>query len=217
LAARGAGLVLVARSRRTLEELAAAARVRDEVAARGLRVDVLVNNAGFGTNGPFHELSADRAHDEVTVNVAAVVDLAHVFLPAMVERRDGAVINVASTAAFQPTPCMAVYGASKAFVLSLSHALRAELRGSGVRMVALSTGATETAFFANAGDSAPVGAASSPSSVVRTALRTVDRDGSQAIPRIANAVLAQATRLAPRPLAARLVRDLTSAAPLRRG
>ncbi len=169
LAARGSDVILVARSQERLralaDELARDFGVRAEVIAadltradaardlyaeaevRGLTVDLLINNAGFGTHGPFETLAPARDHAEVMLNVAAVVDLTHLFLPAMLKRGDGAVINVASTASFQPVPYMAVYGATKAFVLSFSEALWAECRGRGVRVLALCPGTTATEFF----------------------------------------------------------------------
>jgi short-subunit dehydrogenase len=106
----------------------------------GREIDVLVNNAGFGTYGPFAELDAAREHELLAVNVDALVRLTHAVLPGMVARRRGGVLNIASTIAFQPGPYQATYGASKAFVLSLSHALWAETRGSGVTVTALCPG-----------------------------------------------------------------------------
>jgi len=145
LAARGMNVILVARSETILNTLAqkldeqyhvrttvipadlshldASATIKERVQELGLQVDLLVNNAGFGTYGHFETLDAQRDREEVLVNVAAVVDLSHAFLPAMFERGEGAIINVASTASFQPAPYMAIYGASKAFVLSFSAAL----------------------------------------------------------------------------------------------
>ena len=227
LAARGSGLVLVARSRAPLEALAsdladrhgvradvvvadlaeegAAGRIAGEVAARGLHVDVLVNNAGFGTHGLFHTLSASREREEIAVNVQALVDLTHAFLPGMLERRSGAVVNVASVAGFQPDPYMAVYGATKAFVLSFSHALRAEARPAGVRVVALCPGATETAFFDGAGSPhARVGRPARPEGVVAAALRAVERNRAQVIPGLANALLALGPRFTTRAFSARV-------------
>lgn len=183
----GATVILVARGKDKLTELArelprshviaadllqpgAARRLFDEVTARGLDVDVLVNNAGFGAYGGFSELPVETQRDEVTLNVTSLVELTHAFLP-MLERRGGGVIQVASTAAFQPVPYMAVYGATKAFVLSFSEALWAELGPRGVRVLALCPGATDTPFFARAGEAAAVGKRVPPEDVVRTGLR----------------------------------------------
>lgn len=113
----------------------------------GVAVDLLVNNAGFGTYGGFDTLALEREHEEIMLNVTALVGLTHAFVPAMTERKAGGVINVASIAAFQPLPYHAVYGASKAFVLSFSLALWAEYRTRGVRVVALCPGPTATNFF----------------------------------------------------------------------
>ena len=111
-----------------------------EIRGMERNVDILVNNAGVGTYGQFHTLSADEDHKEVMLNVVALVRLTHLFLPAMVERGQGTVVNIASAAAFQPAPYMAVYGASKAFVLSFSEALWAEYRQQGVHVLAVCPG-----------------------------------------------------------------------------
>src|SRR6266516_7963303 len=150
LAARGMNLVLVARSADKLRVIAQALseqhgiradvvtadlcregamqEVYQRTQALGVPVDLLVNNAGFGTYGCFDTLAPEREHEEIMLNVTALVDLTHAFLPAMVERKEGGVINVASIAAFKPLPYQAVYGASKAFVLSFSLALWGENR-----------------------------------------------------------------------------------------
>ena len=174
LAQSGTHVVLVARSEPKLRALAAAlaaehgiraavvvvdliqpgsgATVQRETAAQGIEVDVLVNNAGFGTYGPFETIPAAREQDKIAVNIAALVDLTHAFLPSMLQRGDGAILNVASTSAFQPGPYMAVYAATKAFVLSFTEALWAEYRNRGVHVAALCPGAVETPFFAALGD-----------------------------------------------------------------
>ena len=112
----------------------------------GRAIDVLVNNAGFGTYGPLSEADAGREHDMVAVNVDALVRLTRAVLPGMLERGTGGILNVASTIAFQPAPYQATYGASKAFVLSFSQALWAETRGSGVTVTTLCPGSTRTGF-----------------------------------------------------------------------
>jgi short-subunit dehydrogenase len=148
LAQEGANVVLVARSEAKLRALAdtlsedhginavvvvadlikpsTGEAVRRHVDAQGIAIDVLVNNAGFGTYGPFEDIEPGREQDEVAVNVVALVGLTHAFLPPMLQRGHGAILNVASTSAFQPGPYMAVYAATKAFVLSFSEALWAE-------------------------------------------------------------------------------------------
>ncbi len=173
LAQRGHGVTLVARRQARLTELAAelhrAHGVRSEVialdltdpAARGglpgilaerdLSVDVLVNNAGLSTTGPVYRSDRHREMAMIRTDVEAVIDLCSIFLPGMVERRRGAVLNVASTAAFQPLPGQAGYGASKAFVLSYSRAVRAELRGTGVSLTVLCPGPVKTEFAEAAG------------------------------------------------------------------
>ncbi|MGZ6754897.1 MAG: SDR family NAD(P)-dependent oxidoreductase, partial [Nocardioides sp.] len=171
LARRGHGVTLVARRedrlRALAEELGDATRVEvigcdladagaragllDEVAARGLEVDVLVNNAGLGALGPVAALDVDDELRMVRVNVEAVLDLTTRAVQQMAPRGRGAVLNVASTAAFQPFPGQASYAASKAFVLSYTEALRVELAGSGVSVTALCPGPVRTEFLAASG------------------------------------------------------------------
>ena len=164
LARRGHRVTLVARREERLRELAAELGGRAEVhaadvtdpnaraglaealAAQGTRVDVLVNNAGFSTSGPFVESERARELDMIRTNIEAVVDFCALFAPAMVERGSGAILNVASTAAFQPLPMQAGYAATKAFVLSFTESLHAELSGSGVAVTALCPGPVKTEF-----------------------------------------------------------------------
>ena len=122
-----------------------------ELARLAVNVEVLVNNAGFGTGGLFHELDAEREVEMVRLNVEAVTALCTHFVPEMVRRGRGAVLNVASTAAFQPMPRQATYAATKAFVLSLTDALHAELAGTGVTATALCPGPVKTEFADSAG------------------------------------------------------------------
>ena len=169
LSRRGRHVILVARRADRLAELAAElgshssvlpadlsvradrAALPDRVAALGLLVDVLINNAGLTTIGPQQSADPSAALNEIEVDVAAVVDLCARFLPAMVARGGGAVLNVASVGAFGPLPGQAVYGAAKAFVLSYTHALRGELRGTGVTASALCPGPVHTGFGESAG------------------------------------------------------------------
>jgi uncharacterized protein len=224
LGRRGMHLVLVARSSDRLHALAkelvdyhrcqvqvivadltlegTAGRIQSQVEERGLQVDVLINCAGFGTHGQFEMLDPLRDRQQVMVDVAAVVDLAHAFVPGMVARAAGAIINVASTAAFQPLPYMPVYGASKAFVLSFSEALAEEVRGRGVRVVALCPGATETAFFDVAGQDTSVGRRRTPQQVVSTGLRALETGKSVVVDGKFNALVSQAPRFLPRRLVA---------------
>lgn len=129
-----------------LAESSAAARLSDWAAAQGLAVDILVNNAGFGALGPFADLPIERQLGIVDVNVRALTELTHRFLPAMRARRRGRILNVASVAAFLPGPYMAVYYATKAYVLSFSDALAEELAGSGITVTCLCPGFTATEF-----------------------------------------------------------------------
>jgi short-subunit dehydrogenase len=156
LAARGHDLILVARRKDRLEELAEqlpttahviecdlgseAAELPDQVAKLGVDVDLLVNNAGFGLRGHFTDLDADREAEMVRVNCEAVVTLTHAFVPAMVQRRHGGVITVASTAGLQPLPYETTYAATKAFAISFMEALSMELRGTGVKCLVVNPG-----------------------------------------------------------------------------
>jgi short-subunit dehydrogenase len=173
LATRGHGVTLVARRTERLEQLAAKLRerhgvrvetvgcdlgdadarqrMRAEIEERGLTVEVLVNNAGFGSAGRFDRLDLERELEMVRLNAEAVVDLCGRFVPAMVERGRGAVLNVASTAAFQPLPRQATYSASKAFVLTFTDALHEDLAGTGVTATTLCPGPARTEFMTTAG------------------------------------------------------------------
>jgi len=177
LADRGAKVILVARRADRLRELSdrinakhgiyastvipmdlssrdAASTLAKVIKGRGTQVDILVNNAGFGSTINFIDEDPTSITNELTVNVTTLVELTRHFLPGMIERKDGAVINIASTAAFQSLPYMAVYGATKAFVLSFTEALWGETRKQGVRVLAVCPGPTQTEFF-DAGGSSP--------------------------------------------------------------
>jgi uncharacterized protein len=173
LVARGHGVTIVARRTERLEKLAAELRdrkgvrvetvacdlgdadarqrMRAEVEERGLTVEVLVNNAGFGSAGRFDRLDLERELEMVRLNAEAVVDLCGRYVPAMVQRGRGAVLNVASTAAFQPLPRQATYSASKAFVLTFTDALHEDLAGTGVAATTLCPGPVKTEFLSTAG------------------------------------------------------------------
>jgi short-subunit dehydrogenase len=219
LAARGAQLILVARSEDKLQTLAAqivaahgvrvdvlpidlarpaaGEEVARRVAALGRQVDVLVNNAGFATHGDLVNADPARLQEQVQLNCATVVDLTTRFLPAMTARRSGVIINVASTAAFQPLAHMAVYGATKAFVLSFTEALWGETRTTGVRVIALCPGATDTPFFDIAGEDASVGKRRTPEQVVATALRGLAQGRPSIVDGSSNAMLASFQRFLP--------------------
>jgi uncharacterized protein len=227
LAGRGLGVTLVARSEAKLEaragQLASRYGVRTEVIvadltdedsrgaivsgleARSLAVNVLVNNAGFSTMGPVYRSDPTKELAMVRTDVEAVVHLCSLFLPGMVERRSGAVLNVSSTAAFQPLPGQAAYGASKAFVLSYSHALRGELRSTGVTVTALCPGPVETGFSEAAGISDAEATAALPKmmwipavEVAKAAVSGMDTNKAVVIPGAANRISAAAAWLSPR-------------------
>jgi len=222
LARRGADLVLVARSEGVLHQTAEQLRgahggrvevisqdlaqegAADAVAARltelGVTVDMLVNNAGFATQGPWETIRPERDHAQV-INVVAVVDLTHALVPGMLERGAGSVVNVASLGGFQPAPRLAVYAASKAFVLSLGQALAAELGGGGVRVLTVCPGPIDTPFFDVLGSrDAAIGQQLTPEQVVDRALRALERGRTLVVPGWRNALTAHASRLLPRRL-----------------
>jgi len=229
LAARGADLVLVARSVAKLEALAEELeaqhgsralalpadlsrseevdRLLGELASRGIAVETLVNNAGFGTHGRLIDLDPAREREEIALNVGALVALTRALLPGMVARGRGAVVNVASIVAFQPVPYMATYAATKAFVLSFTEAVAEELRGTGVRALALCPGQTETAFFDQI-EEARVGAARTSEQVVATALRALDHGRVVVVDGLPNALMTFAVRFAPRSLVRRMAAAL---------
>ncbi len=175
----------------------------DALVARldGRVIDVLVNNAGFGTYGPFVEIDAEREHELLAVNVDALVRLTHAVLPGMLARGRGGILNVASTIAFQPGPYQATYGASKAFVLSLSQALWAETRGSGVTVTALCPGPTRTGFVDALGSDVSHTAVyrhlAAPEPVVAAGLRALDRGHAVVVPGWRNRVTSTGGRLTP--------------------
>ena len=224
-AARGADLVLVARREDRLQELAArltsehgvtvtpialdlarpdaAASLRAALADRGLRVQTLVNNAGFGMKGALVDADAARTAEMVQLNVATLTALTREFLPDLVSAGSGALVNIASTAAYQPCPNMAVYGATKAFVLSLTEALAYETKDSGLRVLAVSPGATRTEFFDVVGTAdAAVGRFQAPEQVVTRALRELNRAKGPAsfVSGRLNAVTAKLAGIMPRRL-----------------
>jgi short-subunit dehydrogenase len=218
-------LVLVARRRDRLEALArelqsahgvavrvvsadlaahdGGSRVIDEVARLGLQIDFLVNNAGFGTSGAFVELDLGRELEMIQVNVTSLVTLTRGFLPGMVARRRGRVLNVGSTAGFPPGPFMAVYYASKAFVNSFTEALWYELRGTGVTATVSCPGATATEFAEVAGNSRSLlfrlGAAS-PATVARQGYRAMMKGKPMVVHGLRNKLTVQSLRVSPRAL-----------------
>jgi uncharacterized protein len=181
------------------------ARLLKETEARGLVIDMLVNNAGFGSMGEFTDLDLGRELDMIDLNVKALVDLTYQFLSPMRARKHGTIINVASTAGFQPVPFMATYAATKAFVLNFSEALWEENRPHGVHVMALCPGVTETNFFEAARiQMPPMRAAQTPEDVVDTALRGLARSKSHIVSGWTNLLMIESERLVPRSLVARM-------------
>jgi uncharacterized protein len=235
LAARGSNLILVARRLDRLDALAtelerdhgivattvaldlasstAATDLRAAISATGLHATSLINNAGFGTFGPFIDDDPDGLAREIAVDISAPVHLSSAFLPDLIASGGGFLINVASMAAYTPTPRMAVYGAAKAFILSFTESLWAELRGTGITVFALSPGATSTEFNAVVGtDDATAGARMrTPDDVVATALAHLERraPGPSVIDGTANRFGAGLGRLASRRTAVTMVERLT--------
>ena len=217
LAGDGLSLVLVARSVDTLHDIADDLRSRHHVPVEVLacdltdaaardqlldslaerQVEVLVNNAGFATVGDFVDADPARITAEINLNVVALTLLARAFAPGMIRRGRGAIINVASTASFQPLPTMGVYAATKSYVLSLSQALWDELRPYGVTVLALCPGATETNFFVNAGDESILTHRRSVDQVIDTCFEALAKGQPYVIDGLGNAALAQVARLAP--------------------
>jgi short-subunit dehydrogenase len=185
----------------------AAAKLHQQVTQRGIEIDCLVNNAGFGTHGIFHKLPLDRELEELDLNIKALVALTRLFLDGMVTRRRGTIINVASTAAFQPVPYMATYAATKAFVLNFSEAVAHEVRRDGVKVMALCPGPTRTEFQGTAGvdtSSFPSFAYMDAFTVVAQALASAKRGKAVRINGIINQVMAQSNRISPRSVTARI-------------
>ena len=242
LADRGMSLVLTGRNEARLDEAAleirrAAPRVTVETVAADLAtrsgvsalldhvgdrpIEVLVNNAGFGSYGPFAAADPGREADEVAVDVSAVMTLARAFLPGMLARGSGGILNVASTIAFQPAPYQAVYAASKAFVLSFSQALWAEARAAGVAVTALCPGPTRTGFVdalgADVGHTVIYRRLADPEPVIEAGLRGLDKGRAVVIPGLRNKVIAASGRFMPREwlnrVSARLLRPVTASRP----
>jgi short-subunit dehydrogenase len=232
LARKGFDLVLVSRKRDTLEAAAGqlegkfgvkvhvyAADLRRPDAPQGifeflhnenLPIEVLVNNAGFGLGGEFADTKLQRELEMIQVNISALTHLTKLFLPAMIKRKSGRILNLASTAAFQPGPLMAVYYASKAYVLSFSQALAEELRHTGVTVTALCPGPTDTRFAASAQMTksrlfTAFGIADA-ADVAEFGVAAMMHGRRVAIPGIKNKIIAQASRFSPRSMTTRVSR-----------
>lgn len=193
-----------------LSQLSAAAEVYRQVEQRKLTVDMLINNAGLGFHAAFGSQSAAQDQQMLMVNMTALVNITRAFIPSLLKRPgETAIINVASLASFQPTPYMAVYGATKAFVLSFTEALAEEHRTSKLRVQALCPGATETAFFDTAGQGASGRATRrTAEQVVATSLRALERNQVVAVDGTQNAWLAEAHRFMPRWLVTRIMSSM---------
>jgi len=233
LAAAGAHLVLTARRKDRLQALGAQIRAAHAVSIeifegdlaaprtpdalfsftqeKGIAVDVLVNNAGFGAYGPFHSVPVERQLEMVQVNISAVVQLTHLYLPGMIQRRRGDVLILASTAAFQAVPYISVYAATKSFDLFFAEALAEEVREYGIHVTALCPGATSTEFQQVAAQpDYAFRSAETPEKVARVGLDALAAGKAVVISGARNNVMTQSQRLAPRRLvtsmAARLFR-----------
>jgi hypothetical protein len=229
LAGDGYDLALVARSAEKLEALAkqlrVAAGIRVEaiamdlsspdaaraVAQRVPRCDVLINNAGFANNGRFDTLSFEDVRSEIALDVGVLTELTHAYLPGMIARGAGRILNVASTAAFLPGPFMAVYYAAKAYVLSFSEALWEELRGTGVSMTCLAPGATASGFQARAGvENTPLMRLplANAAAVAVAGYRGMMRGKRLVVPGLTNNIVALCVRCVPRRLLLSVSRKL---------
>jgi short-subunit dehydrogenase len=223
LAARGRNVLLVARSEDKLIALCnelgrltsiraqyvaldlqqpdAGAQLFEETQKRELEIDMLINNAGFGSMGDFGKLDLDRELEIIQLNVRALVDLTHRFLGPMRDRKRGTIVNVASTAGFQGVPYMATYAATKAFVLSFSEAIAEENRAHGIQVMALCPGVTETNFFeASKIDRPPMRTIQTADEVVDAALRGLARHKTVVISGWTNWFTIEAERFVPRSL-----------------
>lgn len=221
LAQSGHDVVLVARSADKLEANASTIRAKYGVDARIIAMnlsqpgaakalfaqvpecDVLVNNAGFANNGKFATLPKEALSSEVNLNVVALTELTRLYLPGMLERRSGRILNVASTAGFLPGPNMSVYYATKAYVISFSEALAEELRRTGVSVTVLCPGATETGFADRAQAHSTLlflAPKADAASVARAGINGMMRGKRMVIPGISNQIVAMLPRLSPRRL-----------------
>ncbi len=221
LAADRHDLVLVARSADKLEEIArdlrAAHQINVEIIAQDLGVldaasrvvervpscDILINNAGFASNGRFDQLPAERLREEMLLNVVTLTELSHAYIPGMVERRSGRIMNLASTAGFLPGPFMAVYYATKAYVVSFSQAIAEELRGTGVTVTCLCPGATETGFADRAAAQRTLLfklPTADAGSVAKAGIRAMMQGKELAIPGLSNKGVVLSTKITPRRL-----------------
>lgn len=231
LAARGMDLILVARSQDKLHALAEeisqqyerrskvlvadlsdpdeAAGLLDRVKSAGMKVDLIVNNAGFGTHGRFTRQSSAQERREVLLNALAPLEIAHAFVPGMVERGGGGIINIASSAGFQATPYMSTYGATKAFLLHLSEGLWAELSGDNIQVMAVCPGPVATNFFEASGSPTLKKALSTTPMIsaercVRESLKAFDKGQPVVVPGLSIKLLTGTGRFMPRAMLTRI-------------
>jgi len=233
-AEQGHHLILTARSESKLQELKASVESQYKVQAevipgdlskpegsqklfqaiqnKGLSINILVNNAGFGDHGFFHESNLEKDKEMIQVNITSLIELTHLFLPSLLKARSGKIMNVASTAAFQPGPLMAVYYATKAFVLFFSEGLCEELKGTAVTVTALCPGPTQSGFqkVANLKDVSLLDATpmATSHSVAVYGYKALMRNQVVAIPGVMNNVMATLIRFVPRAIVRRLVMKL---------
>ncbi len=225
MAARGMNLVLVARSQAKLNQIASELQAKHDIKVdiiiqdltdtgatnavfdytqtQGIRIDFLINNAGFGDYGDFANSDENRQTQIVQLNILALINLTHKYLPLMRQHRSGSIINIASIAAFQPIPYISVYAATKAFVLSFSQALWAENRSYGIRVLCSCPGPTETNFFTEANFPEAIAAKNTqigtPEVVVQDALRALEKGDSVVVSGgFANNAIANLSRIVPR-------------------
>jgi len=233
-AGKGYGIIAVARNRRKLEELSseleekykipavilvkdlaepeAAAQIHEELAKKGINVDILVNNAGFGNFGAFAGQKLENMTSMIQVNITALTQLTRLFLPDMIQRHQGHILNIASVAAYSPGPLMAVYYATKAYVLSFSEALTIELAESGVRVTAVCPGPTASEFQRRANMEGPAHRKSAPMmssyDVAEACFNGMLANRAVVIPGMSNKLAAFSTRFIPRSLSGKIVRKL---------
>ena len=233
-ASKGGDLVLVARNKSKLDEIKtelekkynisvytigkdlsvakSAQEVHDQTTKQNIQIDYLINNAGFGDFGMFAESDLDKQLQMISVNITALTALTHLYLPGMIKKGSGKILNVASTAAFQPGPTMAVYYATKAYVLHFSEAIANELKGSGVTVTALCPGATESGFqsAADMHESKLVKGKKLPSAkeVALYGYRAMMKNRTVAIHGILNYLMANSVRFAPRAMIVKVARAM---------
>lgn len=229
LAAEGHDLFLVARSEDKLRDLCAELssahgvdarfialdltepdadeRCFDETQRLGIDVDLLINNAGFGSMGDFAKLDIERELEMIRLNIGALVGLTHRYLGPMRERRKGTIINISSGAGFQPIPFMATYAATKTFVTAFSEAVAEENRPFDIQVIAVCPGSTETPFFetGNVGRDFTAKGMETPEQVVETAMRSIGSGRSRVVSGWKNRIIARASTVAPNWLIKRVI------------